>query len=160
MKNRIDINWEWITETAKARKSGFLLFLAGIVFLIILLFWDDRTILQVEEPASGPAPETQQEITTANQEQAGKNTKTTCWFWQGDESGVPSKEYLTLCEDQTYVLTIELQGRDPAEVTGKYQQKDRKLRLWRGHKQISGTISKTQVILEEKTYEKTQCGHI
>lgn len=155
----------------KDKKKPLAVFLAAMLLITVFLFSNeirkpDQEAAEVKETASQES-EQSNEAPTIGEEEKEKaesiNAETTFWFWQGKESGARSKEYLTLRGDGTYILTIELDGRDPEEVAGLYTQEGengQSLQLWRNGAEVTGEIQGTHLTLEQKRYTKTTCDHL
>lgn len=155
----------------KEKKKPLILFSIGILCLTAFLFWDEfrkNDPPDEQEPAwtaqeTAAPTATDVTINEAKKQQAEEvNQETTFWMWSGKESGVPSKEYLTLRGDGEYILQIQLAGRNEEEVTGKFSWKDKAKTLWiyRNGERQEAEITGNKLHLDTKVYKKTGCGHI
>lgn len=155
----------------KEKKKPLILFFIGIICLTAFLFWDefrkkeppkDDPAWTAEETAAQTAADAT--VSEAEKKQAEEvNQETTFWMWSGKESGVPSKEYLTLRGDGEYILQIQLEGRNEEEETGKFSWEDKekqKLWIYRSGERQEGKITGNKLHLGTKTYKKTGCGHV
>lgn len=149
----------------KENKKKIVVFLGIVLLFAIYLFWGDLKGEEKQTEVTEPTWQEQQEqVPTVSKEEEQEaerlRKQTVSYLWEGMESGVPSKETLTLLGDGRYILRIELSEHDPEEESGTWRQHGEDLTLVYGGRRQDGTIDKEQVKLEDKTYKRTVSGHV
>lgn len=114
---------------AEKGKMTVIFLIIAILFAIMLFYSGDSkkdTVSDFTEAPNQPALVESTETETMSPEEISKTeqqaSETTFWMWQGIESGEASTEYITLCGDGMYILTIELAEHDPYEEQGVYKK--------------------------------------
>lgn len=147
----------------KRKSKQAMMFLIAMAAFSVFIFLPDKDgeTMQQQESAGSPAVEEQTDgaapaLSEAEIRQAEQDAaKTTIWVNSGDKDNL---EFITLCGNGKYVITrsSETDPQKNDETWGNYELRENGiLELWIDGKQYKGTASESELVLEGKTYQKT-----